>query len=246
MVDHELTPPLHADGSAQDLHVLFFGALSQALRRRELFMTLPAVTVEQVWAAVTADRPDVAAARDHVRCARNLEFCDWHTLVHPGDEVAFMPPVCGGVGDVDVGLSVALTTDAIDVAAVIAKAGTDEDGAVACFIGQVRNHSGSERVDRLEYEAYGPMALAVMREIVRDARAHHQLTQVTLVHRVGELRVGEVAVLVITSAPHRAEAFEGCRAIIDAVKRDVPIWKREHTPAGAAWSDARCLEDAGV
>jgi cyclic pyranopterin monophosphate synthase len=122
-----------------------------------------------------------------------------------------MPPVCGGVGDVDVGLSVALTADAIDVAAVIAHAGADEDSAVACFIGQVRNHSGSERVDRLEYEAYGPMALAIMREIARDARVHHQLTQVTLVHRVGELRVGEVAVVVITSAPHRAEAFDGCR-----------------------------------
>jgi MoaE-MoaD fusion protein len=246
VVDHELRPPVDGDRPTQDLRVLFFGALSQALRRREMFVTLPAVTMEQVWAVVTADRPDVAAARAHVRCARNLEFCDWHTPVQPGDEVAFMPPVCGGVGDVDVGLSVALTTDPIDVAAVIPHAGADEDGAVACFIGQVRNHSGGERVERLEYEAYGPMALAIMREIARETRLHHRLTRVTLVHRVGELRVGEVAVLVITSAPHRAEAFEGCRAIIDAVKRDVPIWKREHTPAGAVWSDARCLEDAGV
>jgi molybdopterin synthase catalytic subunit/molybdopterin converting factor small subunit len=241
-----MTASFPAAHSTQDLRVLFFGALRQALRCREMIVTLPAGTIEQVWAVVNADRPDVAVAREHVRCARNLHFCDWNTVVQPGDEVAFMPPVCGGVGDVDAGLSVALTTDSIDVAALIAHAGADEDGAVACFIGQVRNHSGSERVDRLEYEAYRPMALASMREIGRQAQRHHRLTRVTLHHRVGELLVSDVAVVVITSAPHRADAFAGCRAIIDAVKRDVPIWKREHTPAGAVWSDARCLEDAGV
>jgi molybdopterin synthase catalytic subunit len=241
-----MTASFPAAHSTQDLRVLFFGALRQALRCREMIVTLPAGTIEQVWAVVTADRPDVAVAREHVRCARNLHFCDWNTVVQPGDEVAFMPPVCGGAGDVEAGLSVALTTDGIDVAALLSHAGADEDGAVACFIGQVRNHGGGERVERLEYEAYGPMALATMREIAREARRHHRLTRVTLLHRVGELRVGEAAVVVITSAPHRADAFDGCRAIIDAVKRDVPIWKREHTPAGAVWLDARCLEDAGV
>ncbi len=88
------------------------------------------------------------------------------------------------------------------------------------------------------------MALSETRHIAIEARERCGLSTVIVVHWVGALLVGDTAVVVITTAPHRRAALDGCREIIEAVKQDVPIWKREHVPGGARWVDGRCPVEA--
>ncbi len=116
-------------------------------------------------------------------------------------------------------------------------------GGVATFLGIVRDLNEGRAVTRLDYEAYAPMAVRELRRIASGIAAELPGTRLAALHRVGELSVGDAAIVCAVSAPHRAEAFEGCRALIDRIKADVPIWKREHGPDGAywvGWRDARC------
>ena len=128
-----------------------------------------------------------------------------------------------------------LQAEPIDVAALIASARADGDGAVAVFLGTVRNESAGHRVFFLEYQAYAGMAEREMEAIAREARARFDVSRVSIVHRVGRLEIGEASVAVVIAAPHRAAAMEACRFAIDTLKETVPIWKREHVEGGAVW-----------
>jgi molybdopterin synthase catalytic subunit len=121
-------------------------------------------------------------------------------------------------------------------------------GAVAVFVGVVRDRNEGRPVVLLEYEAYPTMAEAEMRRIAEELGAEIPGVRVAAVHRRGRLAVGDVAVVCAASAPHRGEAFRACRAFIDRIKARVPIWKREHGPDGAywvGWEDARCAGHEG-
>ena len=111
----------------------------------------------------------------------------------------------------------------------------DGDGAVALFLGTVRNHNAGRRVLRLEYSAYAEMAEGQMAAIEEQASSRFNISRVALVHRQGRLEIGETSVGVAVSAPHRAEAFEACRFIIDTLKKKVPIWKKEFFEGGEQW-----------
>lgn len=111
------------------------------------------------------------------------------------------------------------------------------DGAACLFVGAVRNEHGGRKVERLEYEAYEEMALPLMKEIVEEARGRFPVGEIRLIHRLGRLEIGEVSVAVSVASPHRAEAFEACRFLIDTLKKRVPIWKKEHYADGTAWLD---------
>jgi molybdopterin synthase catalytic subunit len=122
-------------------------------------------------------------------------------------------------------------------------------GAVVRFDGVVRDHNEGRAVTLLEYEAYGSMAVLEMERIGEEIERELPGVRVAAHHRVGALAVGEVAVVCIASAPHRGEAFEACRRLIDRIKERVPIWKREHGPDGpywVGWQDARCGHDHGA
>jgi molybdopterin synthase catalytic subunit len=121
----------------------------------------------------------------------------------------------------------ALQSTAIDTAALRAALDDPAAGAVVCFDGVVRNHHEGRAVLRLAYQAYGELALREGQRIVEETRARYAVTQIACVHRVGELEIGDIAVWVGVSAPHRAAAFAATRHVIDAIKRDVPIWKKE-------------------
>ena len=109
------------------------------------------------------------------------------------------------------------------------------DGAVALFIGVVRNENAGRAVVRLEYEAYVEMALAQMAEFAAEAHRRFPVTEVRMVHRLGELQIGEASVVVAVASPHRDEAFRACRFAIDTLKAEVPIWKKEYYADGSAW-----------
>lgn len=130
---------------------------------------------------------------------------------------------------------IALTNSPIDVAQIIACVSAEEAGAIDVFIGTVRNRNEGRQVTHLEYEAYEPMALKEMEKIARAATQQWNITKLAIVHRTGILTIGEIAVVVAVAAPHRKEAFEACRYIIDTLKASVPIWKKEHFEGGAVW-----------
>lgn len=108
------------------------------------------------------------------------------------------------------------------------------DGAVVTFAGTVRDASEGRAVTRLDYEAYSEMAESEMRRIAEEACRQWSIGSVVMLHRVGELSVGEVSVIIAVSAPHRGEAFDACEFLIDTLKQTVPIWKKEHFEDGTS------------
>jgi molybdopterin synthase catalytic subunit len=128
-----------------------------------------------------------------------------------------------------------LVREPIDVASLLGR--TAGDGAVALFLGVVRNVNRGREVLRLEYEAYEEMALPLMEEIAAEAVRRFPVTDVRLVHRLGVMEIGEASVAVAVASPHRAEAFAACRFAIDTLKARVPIWKKELYADGSEWLD---------
>ncbi len=127
---------------------------------------------------------------------------------------------------------VRLTRDAIDFAALANEARHPHCGAVALFLGTVRDLTGEHVTVFLDYDAYAPMAEKKLAEIEADVRARWPVREVLMVHRLGRLAVGDVSVAVVVSSPHRAEAFDALRYAINALKELVPIWKKENGPDG--------------
>jgi len=126
-----------------------------------------------------------------------------------------------------------LTDDVIEPSEIMGDVADTGAGAVVLFLGTVRDNSEAGSVERIEYEAYGPMAERSLAETEREVRRMWPATTgVRIVHRVGDLAVGEVSVAVAVSSPHRAEAFEACRHAIERIKHEVPIWKREKLADG--------------
>jgi molybdopterin synthase catalytic subunit len=150
--------------------------------------------------------------------AINREYADEAAVVGPDDEVALVPPVSGGAGVVR---SVRVTADPLDVAAVSDAVRDSAAGAVVLFEGVTRE------VPELDYEAYVEMAESKLRAIGEEVAAAYGCSAVALEHRVGTVPLSEPSVVVAASAPHRGEAFDGARALIDRVKAEAPIWKVE-------------------
>lgn len=127
----------------------------------------------------------------------------------------------------DVGPLVALVTAAGD--------GRPGTGAVATFLGLVRDHHQGRRVTHLEYEAYVPLAERALARIIEEARAEWPEARLAIHHRIGRLAIGEASVAIAAASPHRADAFAACRYAIERIKQIVPVWKHEYFEGGEAW-----------
>lgn len=129
-----------------------------------------------------------------------------------------------------------LTHDPIDPSAVLARVGSDRDGAALLFLGVVRDHDGGRPVSGMRYDAYEAMAEEVLRAIAREAAALADGGAVAVEHRVGELDIGDVSVAVAVASAHRAPAYEASRHVIEEIKKRLPVWKKEHYADGpSAW-----------
>jgi molybdopterin synthase catalytic subunit len=126
----------------------------------------------------------------------------------------------------------ALTSSPIDPASVLKRVGTDGDGAALLFLGTVRNHADGRAVVGIRYDAYEEMGGEVLGLIAREATERHPVERVAVVHRTGELMVGEVSVAIAVSSPHRAEAYEASRFVIEEIKKRLPVWKKERYADG--------------
>lgn len=131
-----------------------------------------------------------------------------------------------------------VTNDPIDPAAVLKRVGAPGDGAAALFLGTVRNSNEGRPVGGMEYQGYRNMARDQLAAIAAEAAEQAHSDRLAVVHRLGELAVGEVSVAIAVSTPHRAEAFRAARYVIEEIKKRLPIWKRERYLDGEeAWLD---------
>lgn len=131
-----------------------------------------------------------------------------------------------------------VTADPIDANTVLAEVGTEEDGAVLTFLGTVRRTNDGKPVRGMRYDAYTEMAERTLSEIVNEAKQRFRPSRIAVVHRTGELEIGDVSVAIAVSTPHRADAFDAVRYIIEELKQRLPIWKKEHYVTGEErWLD---------
>jgi molybdopterin synthase catalytic subunit len=129
----------------------------------------------------------------------------------------------------------AVTAAPLDAAAVAATVTRDGDGAVATFVGLVRDRNAGRRVLWLDYEAYAPLAVKAFDQIEAEATARWSDARLSIHHRTGRVNIGEPSVVIAVASPHRAEAFAACRYAIERIKQIAPIWKHEHFAGGEVW-----------
>jgi molybdopterin synthase catalytic subunit len=120
-----------------------------------------------------------------------------------------------------------VTREPLDGAALLAECVSASDGAALLFLGVVRDHNDGRPVGHLDYDAYAVMAERVLREIVAEASSRWRVGRTAVVHRIGRLEIGEPSVAIAVASPHRAEAYEASRYVIEELKKRAPIWKRE-------------------
>ncbi len=196
------------------IHVLLFAGLRERAGANEVELELPSGA--SVADAIARLGDIVGGTR--VVMAVNQEYADPALTLSAGDELALIPPVSGGsVGE----LHTRVTDEPLSLDALVARVRDPRAGAVVTFLGVTRD------VDELNYEAYAEMAERKIAEIVSAAVTRHGLCAAAAEHRVGTVPLSEPSVAVAVSAPHRDAAFHGAREIIDEIKAQAPIWKKE-------------------
>lgn len=233
------------------VRVLFFGMLKDLVGKSE-------DSIELREGASVRDVLDQYASRfalfndslNSLAVAVNQQYAGPDTILKSSDEIAFLPPVSGGVPD---GIATAggrptspavsdrrhamIIRAPIDTQRTVATLKRGDDGAAVTFEGVVRNQTRGRRTLYLDYEAYEEMALQQLEQLASEALEKFQIRDVAIVHRLGHLEIGETSVLIAVASPHRGPAFDACRWIIDTLKRTVPIWKKEYFEDGAVWAD---------
>lgn len=219
-------------------------------REVALELTDPA-TVADAWDELVALHPNLAPGRASVRFARNGSYAEPGTGLADGDEVAMIPPVSGGASEaarriLEVHEEPFPPTILDDLAARLA---TTADGAVVAFLGRTRatpgtpapgqeaeaaRHVGRE-VESLEYEAHDTMAVAVLASIADEIQARFGVERLAIVHRSGEVPLGDASIAVVAVAAHRGPAFDAARYAIEETKARAPIWKAERFRDGHVW-----------
>ncbi len=223
------------------ISVLYFAVFRERLGRSDEQVELPdGATVATLVDALEARHDAVRTLRGRYRIAVDQDMLAGEpttTALHDGAEVALIPPVAGGADGADAPRErhVCVLATPLSLDRCLAAVDSPEAGGVVTFTGKVRLHSHGARIERLDYEAYGTMAAKVMTALCEEIETEIAGSRLAVEHRVGTLGVGDVAVVIAAAAPHRAEAFAACRAMIDRLKDRVPIWKKEIGEHGEEW-----------
>ena len=216
------------------VRVLFFGLLTDISSRRSETISLPeGSSIRDLLAHYEKNFPRLNGLMSSLAVSVNQNYAPVTAKLRDGDEVALLPPVSGGSETP----LVKIVRERIALHEIVPKLERPEDGAVVIFDGVVRNHSRGRRTLYLDYEAYEEMALKQMRALAHEGLRKFPIRNVALVHRLGRLEIGESSVFIAVFSGHRAAAFEACRWLIDTLKRNVPIWKKEFFEDGAVWAD---------
>ena len=237
------------------VRIRLFAVQRELAGAREVAVELPdGADVEAVWQALVALHPVLAPGRASMRFARNGEYADPTTGLGDGDEVAMVPPVSGGAPDVESeGRRILELREAPFGAAILGeladRLAVPEDGAFVGFLGRTRSTPGTpapgqeaeaarhagRAVESLEYETHESMALTVLTMIADEVTARFGVERLAIVHRIGEVPLGEPSIAVAAAAPHRDAAFAAARYAIDETKARAPIWKAERFADGHVW-----------
>jgi len=214
-----------------DIDIRFFAIIREILGRSTERRHLPdGATAGDVFDELTRENPRLERMKPVTMLMVNKAYVTHDHELHDGDELALIPPVSGG------GQSrFCVQSEILDprfTESLVAHPGA---GAIATFIGTVRDNGRGRAVTHLEYEAYAPAAELTMTQIGDEIRERWGIDQVAIVHRVGSLAVGEASVVISVASAHRDAAFDACRYAIERIKEIVPIWKKEHYADGAAW-----------
>jgi MoaE-MoaD fusion protein len=142
----------------------------------------------------------------------------------------------------------AITSAPLDPVSAANLVSGPDAGAIATFVGIVRDHNGGRRVLWLDYEAYAPLAERAFARIADEAGAHWPSTRLAMHHRVGRIEIGEASVVIAAASAHRADAFAACRYAIERIKQIAPVWKHEHFEGGETWIEGAVAdpEDAAA
>ena len=216
------------------IRVKLFALLKDLAGRGEVALRLAdGATVGGAWSTLLGLHPGLSERPMRVAFAVNREYVGDGHVLNDGDELAAIPPVSGGSTVDDDWIEIRPTP--LRVGAAVRFVSDARAGGIDVFLGTTRRETRDGRsLAALEYEAYEEMAVARLRELAAAARLKWPIVKLALLHRVGTVALEEPSVIVAVSTPHRAESFEACRNLIDALKADVPIWKREVWAGGGA------------
>jgi molybdopterin synthase catalytic subunit len=216
-----------------NIHLRYFASFRETTGQNEESITLPdGTTVAGVRAMLIERYPRLQPLMQRATCAVNHRYVPPETALHEGDVVVFIPPVGGGESMEPI---ILITREPLNRNELVASVADPAVGGIVVFEGVVRDNARGKQVRYLEYDVYPEMAIAQIREIVTGAEKRWGVERVAIAHRVGRLEIGEASVIIVVAAPHRAEAFDACRYIIDTLKTTVPIWKKEVATTGEEW-----------
>jgi molybdopterin synthase catalytic subunit len=226
--------------------LLAFASAGDILGAGETTLELaPRTTLAQLKTLLEERHPPLRGLWSRLAIAVNGDLRSDDTALADGDEVALLPPVSGGSGAAERDRAeerTALTDDPLDADLVVSRVADPSCGAVVVFSGTVRDSHRGRPVDRITYSAYRAMAQARLREIASRLERRYEGTRVAIVHRLGELRVGEPSVVIAVASPHREAAYAANREALERLKTEVPIWKREHYADGeSSWREEEPL-----
>jgi molybdopterin synthase catalytic subunit len=222
----------------QQIRVLFFAHIKELTGTRQLDLEIPGGwTVKDLKLEMVRRFPDLNKAMDHLITAVNQNFAPDENLIPAGAEVAFFPPVSGGAGGKTI---IKITTFEIKIEEIQREITSQTTGGICSFTGVVRGISPGSNfqiTEKLEYEAYTPMAEKKMHEIAAEIRTRWSVVEgIAIIQRIGVVPPGTPVVLVACSAAHRDNGiFEAARYGIDRLKEVVPVWKKETGPDGEEW-----------
>ncbi len=235
--------------TAATVHVRLFAIQRELAGTRRLDLELAVgSTVRDAWDALVELHPSLAPGRDSVRFALDGDYADEGTPVRDGAELAIIPPVSGGGAH----RILELRGDPFPASILdelTARLATEDDGAVVGFIGRTRRSPGSPApgqeaaaathigrdVESLEYEAHETMVGTILGQIADEVVERFGVERLAIVHRVGEVPLGEASVAILAVSPHRDAAFAAARYAIDETKARAPIWKAERFADGHVW-----------
>lgn len=195
--------------------------------------------VKDLVGAIEIDYPKIGELiqKKKVLVSVNQEIAHEDTVITESDEIALLPPFAGGASDQDDAQFVRVQREnfSIDQELDRVRSRSKRIGGIATFLGIARDRSRGRDVDGITFEHYEGMAQKKLREIRERALQDFDILELLIIHRYGEITIGENIVLIIAGAEHRADAFNACRWAIDELKQITPIWKMEHTPEGEVW-----------
>jgi molybdopterin synthase catalytic subunit len=218
------------------IRIKLFATLRERAGVAELEHELqPGADLASIWTELVREFPRLKGNRDAIAYAVNEQYVEAGYRPRDGDEVAFIPPVSGGMAVSSSIGPITIVRTEINVAQLERVVSDPGAGAIVTFTGSTRAENAGREVIRLEYEAYEPMALKEMRKLAEEAYRRFGLKRIAICHRIGVVEIGQISVAIAVSAAHRGEAFEACRFAIDRLKQIVPIWKKEHFKGGEIW-----------